>query len=149
MLSFEKVDLLKHEITRTLFYLTEEDFLRKHKKSEFTTVIKELLTNKCLSEVPMCNKKAMVVLDFMAYVRKVPVKKAKLKTYGDMTKHLWNTFTKLASDYAKIDIIFDLHTTFSIKETERNRRNAVEAISTDKFEWEHNFFWTQKSSLGS
>ena len=144
MLSFEKVDLLKHEITRTSFYLTEEDFLRKRKKSEFTTVIKELLTNKCLSEVPMCNKKAMVVLDFMAYVRKVPVKKAKLKTYGDMTKHLWNTFTKLASDYAKIDIVFDLYTTFSIKETEQNRKNAVEAISTDKFESEHNFFRTQK-----
>ena len=53
MLSFEKVDLLKHEITRTSFYLTEEDFLRKRKKSEFTTVIKELLTNKCLSELPM------------------------------------------------------------------------------------------------
>ena len=149
MLSFEKVVLLKHEITRTSFYLTEEGFFHKHKKSEFTTVIKELLTNKCLSEVPICNKKAMVVLDFMAYVRKVPVKKAKLKTYGDMTKHLWNTFTKLASDYAKIDIVFDLYTTFSIKETERNRRNAVEAISTDKFESEHNFFWTQKGSLGS
>ena len=144
MLSFEKVDLLKHEITRTSFYLTEEDFLRKHKKYEFTTVIKELLTNKCLSEVPMCNKKAMVVLDFIAYVRKVPVKKAKLKTYGYMTKHLWNTFTKLASDYAKPDIVFDLYTTFSINETERNRRNAVEAISTDKFESEHNFFRTQK-----
>ena len=144
ILSFEKVDLLKHEITRTPFYLTEEDFLRKRKKSEFTTVIKELLTNKCLSKVPMCNKKAMVVLDFMAYVRKVPVKKAKLKTYGDMTKHLWNTFTKLASDYAKIDIVFDLYTTFSIKETEQNRKNAVEAISTDKFESEHNFFRTQK-----
>ena len=144
MLSFEKVDLLKHEITRTSFYLTEEDFLRKRKKSEFTTVIKELLTNKCLSELPMCSKKAMVVLDFMAYVRKVPVKKAKLKTYGDMTKHLWNTFTKLASDYAKIDIVFDLYTTFSIKETEQNRKNAVEAISTDKFESEHNFFRTQK-----
>ena len=144
MLSFEKVDLLKHEITRTSFYLTEEDFLRKRKKSEFTTVIKELLTNKCLSELPMCSKKAMVVLDFMAYVRKVPVKKAKLKTYGDMTKHLRNTFTKLASDYAKIDIVFDLYTTFSIKETEQNRKNAVEAISTDKFESEHNFFRTQK-----
>ena len=50
--------------------------------------------------MPMCNKKAILQVDFMASARKVPVKKAELKTYGDMAKHLWNTFTKLASDYA-------------------------------------------------
>ena len=48
----------------------------------------------------MCNKKAILLVDFMAYARKVPVKKAELKTYGNMVKDLWNTFTKLASDYA-------------------------------------------------
>ena len=50
--------------------------------------------------MPMCIKKAILQVDFMANARKVPVKKAELKTYGDMAKHLWNTFTKLASDYA-------------------------------------------------
>ena len=60
-------------------------------------------------------------------------KKAKLKTYGDMAKHLWNTFTKLASDYARIDINFDLYINYSIKETEWNRRNTVEGISTNIF----------------
>ena len=56
-----------------------------------------------------------------------------------MAKHLWNTFTKLASDYARIDIIFDLYITDSIKETERNRRNAVEGISTNIFGSEQQF----------
>ena len=51
----------------------------------------------------MCAKKAMLVVDFMAFVRKVPVKKPKLKTYGGMAKHMWNTFTKLESNYARID----------------------------------------------
>ena len=59
--------------------------------------------------------------------------KAKLKIYGDLAKHLWNTFTKLASDYARIYITFNLYVTHSIKETERNRRNTVEGISTDIF----------------
>ena len=61
------------------------------------------------------------------------MKKAKLKTYGDMAKHLWNTSTKLASYSARIDIIFDLYITYIIKETERNRRNAVEGISANIF----------------
>ena len=75
-------------------------------------------------------------------------KKSQIENLRRYDKKFWNTFTKLASDYAKIDIIFDLYTTFSIKQTERNRRNAVETISTDKFESEHHFFWTQKN-LGS
>ena len=59
----------------------------------------------------------MLVVDFMAYAKKMPVKKARLKTYGDMAKHLSNTLTKLASEYARIDIIFDLYKTYSVKET--------------------------------
>ena len=75
----------------------------------------------------------MIKVDFIAYARKVPVKKAKLKTYGDLEKPLWNTFNKLVSDYARIDIIFDLSIIYSIKETERNRRNAEEEISKNMF----------------
>ena len=67
----------------------------------------------------------------MAYARKIPVKTAKLKTYGDMAKHFWATFTKLTSDYARMNIIFDLYITYSIKETERKRRNTVEGINTN------------------
>ena len=59
-----------------------------------------------------------------------------------MAKHLWNTFTKLASDYAKTDIIFDLYITYSIKETKLNRRNAVEGISTNIFGYNTNFLLT-------
>ena len=63
----------------------------------------------------------------------MPVRKAKLKTYGDLAKHLWNTFTKVASDYSRIDIVSDLCITYSIKETDWNRRNAVKGIGTNIF----------------
>lgn len=86
----------------------------------------------------------MSVVDFKAYVRKVPVEKTKLKTYGDMAKSLWNTFTKLARGYARIDIIFDLYLTCSIKETKQNRRNAVKGTSANNLDQNSKFLLTQK-----
>ena len=72
------------------------------------------------------------------------MKKAKLKTYGDMARHLWNTFTKLASDYARIDITFNLYITYGIKELKQNRRNAMKGISTNNLDQNSNFLLTQK-----
>ena len=46
-------------------------------------------------------------------------------------KHFWATFTKPTSGYARMNIIFDLYITYSIKETERKRRNTVEGINTN------------------
>ena len=65
----------------------------------------------------MGDKKAMVAVDFMAYAKKVPVKKTKLKTYGDIAKHLWNTFKNLTNSYATIDIIFGLYISCSVKDS--------------------------------
>ena len=73
-------NLLKYEITSTSFYFTKDGVLREYKKSGLATVTKKPFKNECISEVPICNKKAMLVVDFMAYDRKVPVKKTKLNT---------------------------------------------------------------------
>ena len=135
---------LKYEIISTSFYLTKDGFLCKHKKSELSTVVKELFEKECLSQVLMSNNKAILVVEFMAYTRKVPVKKAKPKTCRDMARHLWSTFTKLASDYARLDITFDLCRTYSIKETKQNRRNAVKGISTDKLDQNSTFVLTRQ-----
>ena len=126
-------NLLKYEITSTSFYLTKDDSLCKHKNSELTTEVKKPFKKECLFEVLMCNKKATLVVYFMAYARNLQMGKAKLKTYRDMVKHLWNTFTKLASDYERIDITFDLCIIYGIKDTKCNRRNAVEGVSTNIF----------------
>lgn len=136
--------ILKYEIKSSSFYLTKGIYLCKHKKFDPATVFKNLFKNECLSEVLMCNKKAMSVVDFKAYVRKVPVEKTKLKTYGDMAKRLWNTFTKLARGYARIDIIFDLYLTRSIKKTKQNRINDVEGINANNLDQNTNVLLTQK-----
>ena len=88
---------LKCEITSTSFYPTKDGFHRKHKISELATVVKKPSIKECLCEVPRCNKKTILEVDFMTYARKVLVKNAKLKTYGDVAKHLSNTITKFAS----------------------------------------------------
>ena len=58
---------------------------------------------KCLKEtlpskVPASDKKSMIVIDFMAYARKVPVKTLKLKTYEDFGSQLWGTFSRLSEN---------------------------------------------------
>ena len=40
-----------------------------------------------------------------------------------MARHLWSTFTKLASDYARLDITFDLYTT-----TVSRKQNRTEVM---------------------
>ena len=73
--------------------------MRKYKKSKSVTEIKK----------STAYKRAVLVVNSMAYTRKMPAKKIKRKTYGDVVKHLKNTFSKLASNHAKIAIIFDLY----------------------------------------
>ena len=59
-------NISKYETTNTSFYLTKDDFLREHHKSDFATVVRKPLKKERLSEVPMFNKKAMLVVDCMA-----------------------------------------------------------------------------------
>ena len=81
-------NLLKYEITSTPFYLTKDDYLCKCQKSELAAEIKKAFKSEYLSDVPMGDKRTITAVDFMAYARKIPVKKAKLKTYGDISQHV-------------------------------------------------------------
>lgn len=69
----------------------------------------------------MSTKKSRLVLVF------------KLHTYGDMAKHLRNIFTKIISDYARID---DLYINNKI---ERVSRNSAGEISANIFGSEQQF----------
>ena len=73
----------------------------------------------------------MVVIDFMAYPRKVATKKMNLITYKDFFKVLWKTFSLLSIGYNRIAIVFDLHLKQSIKQAERSRRSKLEPIDTN------------------
>ena len=50
----------------------------------------------------------MFPISFMLYARKVPAKKAKMKTFYGLFKHLWSTFKNLLATYSRMDIVFDL-----------------------------------------
>ena len=58
----------------------------------------------------------------MAYCHKVPVKKLRLRTYKDLSKHLWSIFKNLSGCTDRIDIVFDVHLEIRVKQQERNRR---------------------------
>ena len=115
-------------------YLIKHGHLRKSNKSELSKEIRKLKPT-CPSNVPTSpDMESMVVVDFMGYARKVPIKKLNLRTYHDFANHMWNTINKLSFNAARIDIVFDLYILQSIKQDERNRRGGkrggIEGIST-------------------
>ena len=57
-----------------------------------------------------------MIVDFIAYCRKVPIKKLGLNTYADFSKHLFSTFQNIFPTSQRIDIIFDLYLDQSVKQ---------------------------------
>ena len=85
-------DLLKHEIVSTSFYLNKDGELRKSPKSELARELKNLLEKPCPIEIHDSDLKSVVVIDFMAYARKIPTKKMVLATYNFFLKHCREPF---------------------------------------------------------
>ena len=113
----------------TSFYLTKDEFLRKPQKSELTKEIEKNMQTPPPAAIPQDDEATAIMIDFMAYARKVAVKKLNLMTFGDLVKKLWNTFIYLSRDCNRIDIIFDLYLQQSIKQCERDRRSKHDAIN--------------------
>ena len=126
---YDLKELLQHEITSTSLYLTKDGYLRKSPKSELMQVIKSYIPV-IPSEVSGAEIPSALIIDFMAYCRKVPIKKLLLKTYEDLARHLWGTFQGLSTTSQRIDIIFDLYLDRSIKQGERNRRSKEGVVET-------------------
>ena len=114
----------------TSFYLTKDEFLRKPQKSELTKESEKNMQTPPPAAIPQDDEATAIMIDFMAYARKVAVKKLNLMTFGDLVKKLWNTFIYLSRDCNRIDIIFDLYLQQSIKQCERDRRSKHDAINT-------------------
>ena len=124
-------DLLKHEIVSTSFYLTKDGELRKSLKSELARELKNLLEKPCPVEIPDSDLKSVVVIDFMAYARKISTKKMMLATYEDFFKALWRTFSSLSKGCSGIDIVSNVYLRHSIKQGERNRRSKPDPTETN------------------
>ena len=121
-------NLLRHELTSNSFYLFKDGYPRKPDKAELATEIKKLID--CPSKLPPPTDNQRVIIDFMAYARKVPTKKLKLKTFSDLAAQLWSTFQGLSRTCIRTDIVFDLYRESSIKGSERNRRSKTAGIYT-------------------
>ena len=84
--------------------------------------------------VPDLGHSSMIIFDFMAFCRKVPIKKLKLSTFEELFQNLWSTFSCLSSKSDRLDIVFDIYLENSVKQQERDRRGkskATEAIITN------------------
>ena len=81
---FDVEYLLTRDIVATSYYLTKDRELRKSPKSEFARELKNLLKEPCPTNVPQTSLETVIVIDFMAYARKVRIKKKNLVYYEDL-----------------------------------------------------------------
>ena len=86
--NYDLRELLRHELISTSLYLTMDGLLQKSPKSELAQVLKHHVPD-IPTEVPSVGEmQSALVIDFMAYCRKVSIKKLCLNTYADFSKHL-------------------------------------------------------------
>ena len=127
-------ELLKYEITTTSYFLVSET---KHghrlKKCDKSSLPRELISivPSQLQNCPVRHSDVeMVVVDFMALVRKLPVKKLNLKTYDDLASALKDHILYKAVASTRIDIIFDVYRRYSIKSGESAARSIPKSAIT-------------------
>ncbi len=122
---FTVEELLQHEITNSAFFLIDKNgYLRKSVKSQLGTELLKLC--------PLVEKKGpetsphthAIVIDFMAFVRKVPLKRLDppVETFHDFAIALTSMITKAGNNSDDIHIVFDTYREDSIKNGERERR---------------------------
>ena len=131
MRDYDVANLLKFELTSVPLFLVKDDLLRKSVKSELIKEIEALTENPSPLHVPQNIINCMIVIDFMSYARKVPIKKLGLKTFGDLFSNLWDTFQNIHKNCSRIDIVFDLYVESSLKTYGRIYRYQVDSIEVD------------------
>ena len=126
--NYDLRELLQNELISTSLYLTKDGLLWKSPKSELAQVLEHHVPD-IPTEVPSVGEmQSASVINFMAYCRKVPIKKLCLNTYADFSKLLLSTFQNIFQTFQRIDIVFDLYLDQSIKHGERNRRKNEDCI---------------------
>ena len=77
---FDLRSMLKSEISTTSFYLTKDGYIRKPNKAELSAELKTFLPGNIPISLPEQSFLRALIIDFMGYARKVPVKTQNLKT---------------------------------------------------------------------
>ena len=102
-----KKNCFSYELACTSLFLTEDGYLRKPVKSELSREIERELNQPPPTEVPLTGNTipTAIVIDFIAYARKLPLTKLKLKTFEDFANNLWKTFRYLSRDSSRIEAV--------------------------------------------
>ena len=117
--NFSLDELFKYELTNVpLFLFGETGLFKKSDKSELSRQLLGMLKSSPLKTAPVSNA---LIIDFMAYCRKVAVKKLGLENYDKFAEHILTMFLSLGSSSDEIHIIFDIFQD-SFKNYERIRR---------------------------
>ena len=111
-------------------HLTKRGLIRKPNKSELTTELKCMITKNIPTHLPPTDHHRNVIIDFMAYARKVSIKKPNLKTYNDFFISFWSTFSFLFKSCNQVDTVFDVYKENNIKANELRQRTTGEGIET-------------------
>ena len=93
--NFDPKILMGYEISSACFYLTKGGLIRKPNKSELITELKSMITKNIPTRLPPTNHQRNVIINFMLYARKAPIKKKNLKTYNGFFISPWSTFSFL------------------------------------------------------
>ena len=122
---FTVEELLQHEITNSAFFLVDKDgYLRKSAKSQLGTELLKLCPQIDIKGPVTPPQTHAIIIDFMALVRKVSLKKLDppIKTFHDFANALTFMVTKAGGDCDEIHVVFDTYREDSIKHGERERR---------------------------
>ena len=124
------LELLKYELTSTSQFLTTEceDGIRL-KKPDKASLSRELVNQLPQEKRNVKCDAQMTIVDFMALVRKLPIKKMGIDTFGELAESLCNSILATGSESTRIDIIFDVYQKSSIKQMERAQRSSSEQFT--------------------
>ncbi|KAG1664878.1 Transposable element Tc3 transposase [Nymphon striatum] len=127
---YSMLELLKYELTSTSQFLTTEckDGI-KLKKPDKASLARELVSHLPQETRNVKSDAQMTIVDFMALVRKLPMKKMGLHTFEELAKSLSDRILATGSVSTRIDIIFYVYQKSSIKQMERAQRSSSEEIT--------------------
>ena len=111
----------------TCFCLTKKGLIQKPNNSQMATELKSMITNNIPTDLPPTDHHRNVIIDFMAYARKVSKKS---QTYNDFFISFWSTFSFLFKSCNQVDTVFDAYKENNIKASELRRRTTGEGIET-------------------
>ena len=112
--------LLEYELSAIPYSLfIENGVMRKTTKSQLISEVEKHFTDSG-SLVNTEAEKRCLVIDGMSLVQ---INKP-TKTFSDYANVLWQKVMMMADGYSRVDVVFDVYNSCSIKSAERNRRST-------------------------